>query len=123
MRTAITIILLVSFSVAMAQSPTNGVARAGSNNVAEVWNAGAGDWTDIETFWSRYAKRTGGLTWGPSEQYPPYTDVEEYDTLLIELPQGVCLMQFFHSRWRRANDVQRWDDAFNLYGGCPYVFE
>ena len=52
-----------------------------------------------------------------------YEEVKEFDTLVIELEQGNCLMQFYHSRWRRANDVQRWNDIFNEYGGCPYVFE
>jgi hypothetical protein len=32
-------------------------------------------------------------------------------------------MQFHHEKWRRAQDVNRWDDKFNLYGGCPYVFD
>jgi hypothetical protein len=32
-------------------------------------------------------------------------------------------MALFHSRWRRANDVRRWDPKFNDYAGCPEVFE
>jgi len=32
-------------------------------------------------------------------------------------------MEFIHERWRRANDVRRWDDAFNDYAGCPHVFD
>jgi hypothetical protein len=32
-------------------------------------------------------------------------------------------MQFFHQRWRRANDVQRWNDRFNDYAGCAHVFD
>lgn len=32
-------------------------------------------------------------------------------------------MEFFHNRWRRANDVRRWDPLFNEHGGCPDVFK
>ena len=43
--------------------------------------------------------------------------------MMVELAQGPCLMEFFHSRWRRANDVRRWDESHNEFGGCPYVFD
>ena len=33
------------------------------------------------------------------------------------------LMYFFHRRWRRANDVWRWDPSFNRYSGCATVFD
>ncbi|MDX1406343.1 MAG: hypothetical protein R3192_17540, partial [Woeseiaceae bacterium] len=65
----------------------------------------------------------GGLTWGRRTDYPPYDQVDELDTMIIELESGPCLMEFFHTRWRRANDVRRWDAAFNEYGGCPNVFD
>ena len=77
----------------------------------------------LEDFWKSYAKRNGGLTWGKSKIYPPYNDVKEFDLFLVELETGICLMEFFHERWRRANDVRRWDDAFNNYSGCPNVFD
>ncbi len=83
------------------------------------WQSG----TDIEAFWEDYAESRGGLTWGRSDEYPPYSEVNEGDTFLVELEQGVCLMEFFHNRWRRANDVRRWDESVNEYGGCPYVFD
>ncbi len=91
----------------------------GESATGPVWSAGA----DVEDFWAAYAESRGGLTFGSSDTYPPYGDVEEGDTLLIQLEQGPCLMEFFHSRWRRANDVRRWDDSVNEYGGCPYVFD
>lgn len=84
-----------------------------------VWNEDVG----VDKFWSDYATSKGGLTWGESTSYPEYEKVKEGDTLLIQLKQGPCLMEFFHSRWRRANDVKRWDDSINKYGGCPYIFE
>ncbi len=43
--------------------------------------------------------------------------------MIIEVESGPCLMEFFHTRWRRANDVRRWVAAFNEYGGCPDVFD
>ena len=78
---------------------------------------------DLETFWDRDADRRGGLTWGRRTDYPPYNKVKELDTMIIEVESGPCLMEFFHTRWRRANDVRRWDVTFNEYGGCPDVFD
>lgn len=78
---------------------------------------------DIEQFWMNYAESKGGLTFGRSSTYPEYEKVKEGDTILIDVEQGSCLMEFFHSRWRRANDVRRWDESVNAYGGCPYVFD
>ena len=114
-----TIALLMGLLISL-----NTVAVADELKIAEdksivVWTQGM----DIEDFWSKYAASKGGLTWGKSSSYPDYDKVIEGDTLLIELKQGNCLMEFFHSRWRRANDVWRWDEMMNLYGGCPYVFD
>ncbi|MEM7020091.1 MAG: hypothetical protein AAF512_22465, partial [Pseudomonadota bacterium] len=61
--------------------------------------------------------------WGQGTEYPSYKDVSEFDTFIVELDSGACLMEFFHSRWRRAQDVRRWDEKFNAYGGCPDVFK
>ena len=88
-----------------------------------AWDAEKNQWVDLEQFWLNYAERKGGLTWGRGADYPPYEQVKEFDTFMVEVKQGPCLMEFFHSRWRRANDVRRWDEAFNQYGGCPYVFD
>ncbi len=93
------------------------------NNELLAWNKPYENWLAIESFWHAYAARSGGITWGASETYPPYNEVKEFDTLLVELEEGKCLMEFFHSRWRRANDVRRWDEKHNQYGGCPYVFD
>ncbi len=89
----------------------------------KAWDNSQQKWLFIEDFWLAYAERNGGLTWGKGTQYPAYEQVEEFDTFLVQVKQGNCLMEFFHSRWRRANDVRRWDDKHNEYGGCPYVFE
>lgn len=84
-----------------------------------TWQPG----TDVEIFWSKYTESKGGITFSQSSKFPKYEAVKEGDTFLIKLKQGLCLMEFFHSRWRRANDVRRWHDSINSYGGCPYVFD
>lgn len=88
-----------------------------------AWDEQKQEWVSLEQFWHNVAERKGGLTYGQTSEYPDYDQVSEHDTLLIELPQGTCLMEFFHQRWRRANDVWRWDDAFNQHSACPYVFD
>lgn len=93
-----------------------------SGNPDQVWDANQSEWVSPVNFWHSYAQRSGGITWGQTSEYPEYNQVKEHDTLLIEVDSGLCLMEFFHSRWRRANDVRRWDPQFNEYAGCPDVF-
>ena len=88
-----------------------------------AWDAGQEMWLEPEAFWNSYARRTRGRAWPSGREYPPYRDVSEHDTFLVQTDNGPCLMYFFHTRWRRANDVRRWGDEFNEYGGCPYVFD
>ncbi|ACA84990.1 hypothetical protein [Shewanella woodyi] len=88
-----------------------------------AWQASQAQWLSLDAFWQYWADSRGGITWGSSRDYPPYDQVKEQDTLLIQLDSGTCMMEFWHSRWRRANDVRRWDDAFNHYSACPYVFD
>lgn len=101
----------------------DGVVKKVGQDKLQAWDATANNWVTLEQFWLNFAKREGGLTWGRSATYPEYDKVNEFDTFMVETAKGPCLMQFFHSRWRRANDVQRWDEAFNEYKGCPYVFD
>ena len=88
-----------------------------------AWSAPNAEWLTVEAFWLDYAERTSGRYWGSGVAYPPYREVDEHDTFLVELEQGPCLMYFFHGRWRRAEDVRRWDPSFNNLLGCPYVFD
>ena len=120
LRNSIFCSLLFVVSVA-AQELRNGQIRSGET--VEAWDADQGAWVTPEAFWESYARASGGLTWGRSDSYPVYRDVNEHDTFMVILESGPCLMEFFHSRWRRANDVRRWDPAFNEYGGCPHVFD
>jgi len=93
------------------------------NGVDLAWDKQQNKFVSLEQFWRAYAEQNGGLTWGQSKTYPPYNDVKEYDLFMVELESGLCLMEFYHERWRRANDVRRWDDKFNEYGGCAKVFD
>ena len=102
--------------------PANGKLRCGEGHCA-VWSGKTGDWLSPEAFWLQYAAANDGSFWGKSQEYPPYEKVGEHDTLLVDSGRGLCLMEFFHSRWRRANDVRRWDPGFSEVGGCPYVFD
>ena len=102
---------------------TDGEVRSLADGGLEAWDSQNTEWVNLETFWIRYTNRRGGLTWGRRTDYPPYEQVNELDTMIIEVESGPCLMEFFHTRWRRANDVSRWDAAFNKYAGCPNVFD
>ncbi len=88
-----------------------------------AWDSKDKSFVGLEEFWRNYAKRSGGLTWGQSKEYPPYNDVKEFDLFMVELDSGICLMEFYHDRWRRANDVRRWDNTFNSFSGCSNVFD
>lgn len=104
------------------QAPDNGLVRNADSD-PEAWNATRGEWQPVEDWWLDYAGNSSGRFWGKRRDYPPYGEVNEHDTLLIVEEEGTCLMYFFHERWRRAQDVRRWDPAFNAVLGCPHVFD
>ena len=108
---------------AMAQEIKNGATRIDATHGLQAWEAQSGRWLTAENFWQSYAESQGGLRWGRRSDYPPYNAVAERDLMIIELDEGACLMEFWHRRWRRAQDVRRWSEAFNSYGGCPHVFD
>ena len=129
------IIIIAALSCAVATSaaladghakrpadPHNGQVHDAIEGV-EVWDATVAGWVDAETFWYNYAQSSDGKFWGRAAEYPNYNDVSEHDTFLVVLPEGTCLMYFFHSRWRRAQDVRRWDPKLNEIAGCPHVFD
>lgn len=111
--------LVLGFVISMGVSAADGDQSETSANKDVVWTAGV----NIDEFWLEYANSKGGLTWGRSATYPEYEKVKEGDTFLVEVKQGSCLMEFFHNRWRRANDVRRWNPSVNEHSGCPYVFD
>ena len=111
------LIISLSFNVSAAENDPDEATETDTEGV--VWAPGM----DVETLWLNYTNSKDGITWGQSSSYPEYSQVNEGDTFMVEVDQGPCLMEFFHNRWRRANDVRRWDDSVNEYGGCPYVFD
>lgn len=114
--------LLVSLFASNLSAAQNGEVSI-QNGKQVAWSEKDNKWLDLEAFWRSYAEQNGGLTWGQSKNYPPYNDVKEYDLFMVEVESGLCLMEFYHTRWRRANDVRRWDDKFNEYAGCADVFK
>lgn len=92
-------------------------------NQAQVWHVSQQTWISVEKFWQEWANNRDSKNWVSSTQYPIYEQVNERDTFLVKLDSGHCMMEFWHGRWRRANDVRRWDEKFNDYSACPYVFD
>lgn len=113
---------MLACSLATSAAPANGSVRA-VGTTFEAFNSATATWLAPEAFWDAFAARAGGRDWGRGSTYPPYAEVHEFDTFRVEIAGQTCLMQFFHARWRRANDVQRWDDRFNEHAACPRVFD
>jgi hypothetical protein len=123
MKLFMVLFLYLVATASQAHTPEHGTVKENTESNLQVWNSENSEWTNIDSFWLDFANSNDAKFWGQTDTYPNYDDVKEFDTVLIQIKEGNCLMQFFHSRWRRANDVQRWDDAFNEYAGCPSVFE
>ena len=123
----IALLLVVSLPTLAAEPPAGGERDGQVFALADgdflAWDEVQASWLAPLEFWRGFAARERGRNWGEGDTYPTYRDVEEHDTFLVHTANGPCLMYFFHTRWRRANDVWRWDDAFNRYGGCPTVFD
>ncbi|MCL1059625.1 hypothetical protein L2729_16765 [Shewanella gelidimarina] len=118
--------VLLTLTSATAATPAVGTHNGQlviQSGQAMAWEQSSKQWLTVEVFWKNWVNTRGGLTWKSSEQYPTYEQVKEQDTFLVELNGGTCMMEFWHGRWRRANDVRRWDDAFNDYSACPRVFD
>lgn len=125
MKHSITILLFsfIMMNSAIAEDYRDGEIREQADTSLQAWDKEKQQWVTPDQFWISFADRSGGLTWGKRADYPEYNKVKERDTLIIELEKGDCMMEFFHSRWRLANAVERWDEKFNDYAGCPYVFD
>lgn len=101
----------------------DGELRATASGELLAWDEVAQKWLKPVTFWRAFAQRENVNSWGQSREYPAYADVRELDVFMVELDSGLCLMQFYHQRWRRANDVRRWSPGFNSLEACPDVFK
>ncbi len=117
----LTLLMTISFSSLFAMNYYHGEVII-KNNTELAWDEKEKKLVSLETFFRNYAKRNGGLTWGESENYPPYDKVYEYDLFMVKIGNEICLMEFYHERWRRANDVRRWHDTFNEFSACSKVF-
>ncbi len=106
---------------ALASTAHGSVRDAGGS--FEAYDSHTNRWLAPDDFWRTQVERGRARHWGEGERYPPYADVAEHDTFLVVHDGKTCLMEFFHRRWRRANDVWRWDDRFNSYGACAVVFD
>jgi hypothetical protein len=119
-----TIITIAALSASFqTMAATNGEVRQSVEHGMQAWDGKGHQWLTLEGFWNNYAKSHKQKNWPASATYPKLEALSEGDTFLVQLKDSSCLMEFYHSRWRRANDVHRWDDAFNAYGACPFVFE
>ena len=122
MKIFITFIVYLMVTSVQAQEHENGFVDNSRAEQPQVWHVKKSEWLSVDSFWLDFAKNNNTKAWPISETYPNYADVSELDTFTVKLEGGTCLMQFYHARWRRANDVQRWNDAFNDYSACPNVF-
>lgn len=121
-------LLIVLFSLnsavnAEVMGKRDGELRTSAAGQLLAWDDVGQKWLEPVEFWRAFARRDGVKSWGQSREYPPYEQVNELDVFMVELESGVCLMQFFHRRWRMANDVRRWSPGFNSLHGCPDVFK
>ncbi|MBN3563061.1 hypothetical protein [Aliamphritea spongicola] len=126
MRIAALLAVLLGLSVsaqAEVMGDRDGELRETASGELLAWDEVGQTWRKPVAFWQAFAQRDGIKSWGQSREYPPYDDVRELDVFMVELDSGVCLMQFYHQRWRRANDVRRWSPEFNSLAGCPDVFK
>lgn len=110
------------FIAAAEEARRHGMTR-GSGQALMAWDSQKAQWVTPVAFWGAWAADHGGLRFGRRSDYPEYATVAERDLMIIELDSGPCLMEFWHRRWRRAQDVRRWSPAFNDFGGCPNVFD
>lgn len=120
------LLVLVTSACSTSQLPPgnrDGQVHVISKTQFVAWDDENHEWLSPEQFWRQFSERRRGKIWPADTKFPPYSQVNEHDTLLLNLDSGPCLMYFFHTRWRRANDVWRWGDEFNRYGGCHKVFD
>lgn len=114
--------MILLLTCALAQAERHGEIRT-VDQQQQAYLANESRWVTPEAFWESHGLKNKNRHWRSSSTYPPYNEVNEFDTFIVQLDSGSCLMEFFHSRWRRANDVRRWDPQFNEHSGCPDVFK
>ena len=121
-RYRLALVGVLVFVVGSAQAEEHGRLNFEADK-PRVWSDEHAGLVDYEKFWSEFVSANDGKYWGKRSTYPEYSVVREGDTLLIQIEEDTCLMYFFHQRWRRAQDVWRWDERFNQIAACPIVFD
>ncbi len=118
-----TVAVSLSFSAVLQAAPHNGEVREQADTL-EVWSEGRSSWVSAELFFADDLASLNGPTYGVTHVYPPYEQVQEWQTLMDVLPDGrSCPMVFFHNRWRRLADVRALDVRLRNYDGCRDVFK
>ena len=79
--------VLSLFSLTTLSAPAHGDVRESGDGI-KVWHMSVSGWITPEEFFSIEIKRLEGPTYGTVGDYPPYEDVQEWDTLIDRLPDG-----------------------------------
>ena len=90
--TAIGFTVILALTSSEVAAQTHGQVMSADTDL-EAWNAMGGQWQPVEAWWLAYASVSEG--------------------------RASCI--FSHNRWRRAQDVRRWDPVFNQILVCPTV--
>ena len=121
-RKCILFFALALFSLGSLSAPAHGDVRETGGDI-EAWHMTVAGWISPDEFFVIEIKRLEGPTYGTVKDYPPYAAVQEWETLIDQLPDGrECPMVFFHGRWRRLPDVLALDERLRNHGGCKDVF-
>lgn len=113
---------LALFSLPALTAPSHGDVQDKNKNLV-VWHKDLSSWILPDEYFAIEIKQYDGQFYGTVTNYPPYDTVNEFDTLIDQLPDGrECPMVFFHQRWRRLPDVLALDERLRNYGGCKDVF-
>lgn len=122
-RWVLTLAITLGLSVYVQAAPENGETKE-TDGALQVWSDMRNQWVTPELFFADDLASLDGPTYGHTHDYPPYAQVQEWQTLVDVLPDGrSCPMVFFHSRWRRLADVRALDARLRNYGGCRDVFK
>lgn len=124
MKARLTIFLVLAIGPSWAFSaPSQGDVRDMKGEL-QLWYSARASWLSPEAFFDLELKRLNGPTYGRTSVYPPYSSVQEWETLIDVLADGSeCPMVFFHSRWRRLPDVLALDTRARNHGGCKNVLK
>lgn len=122
MITKYTLFLALSlFLLTTLSAPARGEVCEASDSI-EVWHLTAAGWASPDDCFVIELKRPKGPTYGTVKNYPSKDAVQEWDTLIDQLPDGSqCPTVFFYDCWRRAPNVLAPDERLRNQGGRKKV--